>query len=1047
MVEVDDQQRQRPPMAGRARDLALEQLEEMPAVVQAGQRVDRRELIDLLVVARLDRGTLHELQHAAADRNMVAVLEFGLDDRLVVEQGLVGRVEVLDPVTGRLLPDPRMLARHAAFHDLEFALGRATDDQRLAADIDALAEALPLQHDQTGRGRAALGIEIVLGADRAALRGAGVAVAVVHSGSVSGTARESMRMRPGLHRTPPSPTAGHESCPPTRARRICYIFTISHAVVTVSHGPHTAVRAQGISMHTSDFPADDATEFQSAPKDAAAGATLEAGSQLGPYVIRRVLGEGGMGCVYLAEQQRPVRREVALKLIREQVASPLARAYFDVERQALAQMQHPAIAQVFDAGTTEQGHPYLAMEVVEGSPITRFCRDEKLRQGARLALFARVCHGVQHAHQKGIIHRDLKPANVLVRRVDGEPSPKIIDFGIAIGGNADGSAVQTAATDRAGTAVYMSPEQSGRRYRDLDTRSDVYSLGVMLYEVLTDADAAALTSIVHDSARAPHETLLAAIDSDALSSDASPAPDALLLAARRLPSELRAILRKALAPDRADRYDSAAALADDLERYVEQRPVKALPQTRWYLARTFIARHRLGLAAASLAALALLAGTVLALHGLAQARVEAAKSVQVSEFVRGILGGIDPDRAKGMDTKLMRMVLDSAAERAGRELAGQPDVRAEIEYTIAGSYASLGERAIAGTHYEAALAAARKAGKTPAELARIAMRIAQNLDNQGKAQEAVVAAAKVFASVESLPTDDRDRLFIESALAGIETDAGQLDSSRARFERVLERQRATLGDDHPETLESLEGLAIANSNMSRFDESRALYTELIERRRRLHGEEHSETLGAINGLAVLELEQKHFAAAEKLLAPMMPFYERVYGPEHPTTLRVVNNLGGAIRQQGRNEEARPYYERALALSTQLFGPNTPAVAVAETNLALLLRDAGELDEAERHARIGAEAADIGFGSNPIRAIMHREYGTVLTRLGRYTEAEKELDIAWGIFTADPAYGSGHTRAQDVVEAYVELYEAWGKPDRVETWRGRKIALSESTAGR
>jgi non-specific serine/threonine protein kinase/serine/threonine-protein kinase len=390
-----------------------------------------------------------------------------------------------------------------------------------------------------------------------------------------------------------------------------------------------------------------------------------------------------------------------------------------------------------------------------------------------------------------------------------------------------------------------------------------------------------------------------------------------------------------------------------------------------------------------------------------------------------------------MDTKLMRMVLDSAAGRAGRELAGQPDVRAEIEYTIAGSYASLGERVIAGTHYQAALDAARRAGKAPAELARIAMRIAQNVDNQGKAQEAVVEAAKVFARIESLPPDDRDRLFIESALAGIETDAGQLESARARFARVLDRQRATLGDDHPETLESLEGLAIANSNMSRFDESRALYVELIERRHRLHGDEHSETLGAINGLAVLELEQKHFAEAEKLLAPMMPFYERVYGPEHPTTLRVVNNLGGAIRQQGRNEEARPYYERALVLAQKLFGPNTPAVAIAETNLALLLRDAGELDQAERHARVGAATADIAFGTNPIRAIMHREYATVLTRLARHAEAEKELDIAWGIFTADPAYGPAHTRAQDVVDAYVELYKAWGKAGKEKDWAGRK----------
>ena len=178
----------------------------------------------------------------------------------------------------------------------------------------------------------------------------------------------------------------------------------------------------------------DATEITGLAAGAHDGGGFAPGAEFGVYTIKGVLGEGGMGRVYLAEQTRPVRREVALKLIREQVESPLARAYFDVESQALAQMQHPAIAQVFDAGTTAEGHPYIAMEVVEGVPLTRFCREEKLSRAERLALFTRVCHGVQHAHQKGVIHRDLKPANVLVRRVDGTPAPKIIDFGIAIGG-------------------------------------------------------------------------------------------------------------------------------------------------------------------------------------------------------------------------------------------------------------------------------------------------------------------------------------------------------------------------------------------------------------------------------------------------------------------------------------------------------------------------------------------------------------------------------------------------------------------------------------
>ena len=794
-----------------------------------------------------------------------------------------------------------------------------------------------------------------------------------------------------------------------------------------------------------DPSATAATEVDGAPVEATASATLPPGTRLGGYRIRRALGEGGMGQVYLAEQTAPVQRDVALKLIRAQIASPLALAWFEVERQALARMQHPAIAQIFDAGTTDDGHAYIAMEYVEGTPVTEYCQAHALPRDQRVALFVRICQGVQHAHQKGVIHRDLKPTNVLVSEIDGTAMPKIIDFGIAVGGDvgADGSVSATHVV-RAGTAVYMSPEQAGPHSRDIDTRSDVYSLGVMLCEILTGADAGQLTADAHQSARAPQATLLTALASDPRAWDAGLANPALLAAVHDLPGELRAILRKALAENRADRYDSAAALVADLECYRQRRPVSAMLQTRTYRTRSFIARHRLGLAAASVMAAALLTGAGLALHGLDEARrsasaaeAEAAKAERIAQFARSMLSGIDPDRARGMDNKLMHTILDEAAERVGRELSGQPEVRAQIERTIADSYASLGDYELAQQHFAAALEAARAASLSTGEIGRIAAGAATNLWNQGRLKDALAAAEDAFAIVTPLPIEDRDRLSVESTLAGMEATAGNPEVARQRFLRILALQRKLFGNDSEDVQMSIEGLSAVDIDTARFDEARPLLEELLERRRAKYGDEHSRTFSAINGLAVVALEQKRFADAEKLLAAQMPVIERIFGKEHPVTLRLISNLGGAIRQQDRNEEARPYYERSAELSKKLYGAESSGTIVAESNLSLLLRDSGELAAAEARARKAVEGADIVWTNSAYRGIMHRELATILVRERKFAEAETELKTAWDVLANAEGYGAGHPRSQDVVDTFIELYDIWGKPQAEAEWRSRK----------
>ncbi len=435
----------------------------------------------------------------------------------------------------------------------------------------------------------------------------------------------------------------------------------------------------------------------------------KAGDVIGRYTLLHVLGEGGFGSVWAAEQNEPVRREVALKIVKLGMDTREVIARFEQERQALAVMDHPNIAKVLDGGATPLGRPYFVMELVKGEPVTRFCDQQQLSM-TELPLFVQVCHAVQHAHQKGIIHRDLKPSNILVSLGDdGLPVPRVIDFGIAKAItplNADASLL-TQVDQFIGTPAYMSPEQAGLGEGDIDTRSDIYSLGVLLYELLTgsppfnpmDLRGAGLEEmrrVIREVEPPRPSTRLTAVDETRRQDIATSRKTQLPKLVQSMRGDLDWVVMKALEKDRARRYDSANGLAHDLERYLRQEPVTARAPSLGYTLGKFVRRNKGPVAAAAAIVLLIIAGLVSSSllylrEKSARTRAETAertaitqgqRSAQIANFMTKIFNGITPQQAKGQDTKLLKKILDTASQRIGQELGEEPEVEAELRVKI-----------------------------------------------------------------------------------------------------------------------------------------------------------------------------------------------------------------------------------------------------------------------------------------------------------------------------------------------------------------------------
>jgi serine/threonine protein kinase/tetratricopeptide (TPR) repeat protein len=749
---------------------------------------------------------------------------------------------------------------------------------------------------------------------------------------------------------------------------------------------------------------------------ATAGVGEQVGSSIGPYRLLQLIGEGGFGAVYMAEQREPIRRKVALKIIKLGMDTRQVIARFEAERQALALMDHPNIARVLDAGATSSGRPYFVMELVRGVPITAYCDTENLSNPDRIALFTQVCAAVQHAHQKGVIHRDIKPSNVLVTLHDGKPVPKVIDFGIAKATSAELTqrTLFTEFRQFVGTPEYMSPEQAEMSGLDLDTRADIYSLGVLLYELLTGttpfdgrrlrkAGLDEIQRIIREEDPERPSTRLSSLMTSVQSIEPGRTsiqeiarhrrtdPNSLT---RQLRGDIDWIVMKCLEKDRTRRYDTAAALADDLARHLRDEPVTASPPRAAYRLRKFARRHRGLLAASGVVMAALVVGLAVSLMAFARSSVNEGNALRakkeaddaraiameqkriaelardeaqaVTRFLADMLAAVEPEE-RGRDVTV-RAVLDAASEDIERRFPDQPLVQATLRHTIGQSYLALSDNAAAARHLA------------------FAMETRERL----------------------LGVDHLDTIVARNSLATLAWQEGRVADAERLYRDGLEAALRVVGENHERTIGLMSNLATMLQDLERIDASRALYERALAAADRSIGRDHWVALSAEGGLANLEWKLSRFQEAHDRFADLLVRHERVHGPDHPITLKTKNNLAAVLNDLGRDDEAERLHRDTLDRRVRVLGESHRDTIATLINLAILMRDAGRFAEGEPLLRRAIEAASVSLGAHhPLTLEATLVLAQVIAGQGRLDEAfavgSESLD---GMRTA---FGDAHAR--------------------------------------
>ncbi len=770
-------------------------------------------------------------------------------------------------------------------------------------------------------------------------------------------------------------------------------------------------------------------------------------THIGHFRILRRIGDGGMGTVFEAEQDNP-RRKVALKIIRSSVASESVLRRFEHEVQILGQLKHPGIAQIYEAGTHDEGTgavPYFAMEYVQGRSLSEFVQQTHPTVRAKLSLMSEISDAVHHAHQKGVIHRDLKPANIIVEdtpptSVSGEGSsggrPRILDFGVARAIHSDIQLVtmHTEVGQIVGTLSYMSPEQVAGRSDEIDVRSDVYALGVILYEIL----AGRLPYDLRDQSLAEAESLIRTQEPTRLSSIDSV-----------FRGDIQTIVTKALAKEKERRYQSALQFGDDIRRYLRDEPIQARPASRVYQIRKFARRNRAIVCGVAAVFVTLVLGIVgisvalvrathleqLAVQRLEDSRRSAAKATATTSFLQDMLSSVDPANALGREITVRQTLDEAAAKIESGILKDDPDVESDLRSTIGTTYLALGHYAEAEPQLRTALEIRRRLYGDPYP------DVATSLNN----------------------------------LALLYNQQGRHGEEESLLREALSIQRRLHGDKHVDVASTMQSLGAALRTQHKYAEAEPFYRDALAMRLELLGHDHLDVAQSMNSLALLLQDKGDYEAAEPLFREALSIRRKLLGDRHPILAGALNNLANLLRARGMPEEAVPLLREALQMRRDLLGSEHPDVAQSLNNLALYLYETEDYSGAEPLYRealaiwrktLPAGHSDIGNCSIGL--------GLVLSAKGEYAEAETLLRESlairkstfpeghWARFGAMSALGAAlagqgkyeeaeqllidgyeglmdqpqvaEERKVQALQRLIDLYNLWGRPEVAARWR-------------